>query len=166
MPSVKQVICASTTHSWINILCWTSNTIPVSFSFIHWPYIKRIQIHCMAKTSLKFKLALFKSRWLDHYCSDYYVSSMWCLATVLLPLNSFSFLEKPCRRTNGSNKINQDVFQDNVKMHQTQIIVNTRSWPNIDAPLDGNNITTFISFERCINSWSRSCIDNAESTAL
>jgi len=33
--------------------------------------------------------------------------------------------------------------------------------PKIDAPLDGNNITTFISIEMCIIFWSRSCIDNA-----
>jgi len=30
-------------------------------------------------------------------------------------------------------------------------IVNTRSWPKFDAPLNGNNIPTFISIKKCTN---------------
>jgi len=33
--------------------------------------------------------------------------------------------------------------------------VNTRSGSKTNAPLDGNNITTFSSIKRCVNFWTR-----------
>jgi len=60
------------------------------------------------------------------------------------------------------------IFQDDsVKIYQAQIVKEclggsmknhfhtwiTRSWPKVDASLDGNNITTFISIKRCVNFW-------------